>query len=190
MHIRCPAHSKYAINVTSVKESGLFLFVLYVGSERWELQSRWKEMKQHWIQFTETNEKMFVRVVWELCGRSAFPFDRGTSLFVFIPLSWFREASGGKFSSRVTCFEREKCLVQLQKPLSFLSVLICTMWNLKEIGLTAKISASWHLFPGFNLLYFFSEKQENIPHPWLADRIPRHFYLCIMIKLVLEYSVK
>lgn len=162
------------MNVTSVKESGLLLFVLYVGSERWELQGRWKEMKQHWIQFTEKNEKMC-----ELCGscvggRHFLLTVELPCLFSFLCLDVERPPVGNLV--RVTCFKREKCLVRLRKPLSFLSVLICMMWNLKEIGLTAKISASWHLFPGFNLLYF-SEKQENIPHPWLADCIPRHFYL-------------
>lgn len=43
-----------------------------------------------------------------MCGSLAFPFDLGTSLFVFILLSLLREAICGKFSSRVTCFKREK----------------------------------------------------------------------------------
>lgn len=42
-----------------------------------------------------------------VCGSSAFPFDHGTSLFVFIPLSLLREATVGKLSSRVTCLKRE-----------------------------------------------------------------------------------
>ena len=42
-----------------------------------------------------------------VCGSSASPFDHGTSLFVFIPLSLLREATVGKLSSGVTCLKRE-----------------------------------------------------------------------------------
>lgn len=131
MYIKCLAHNKRAINVSNLGESQDWYCFYCIWSQKDESSSvEGNEVATDSVHCLQWMRKCQL----ELCGRSAFPFDQGTSLFVFIPLPWFREAIGGKFSSRVTCFKRDKhSFLSLRKSVQLQKSLIPSYVNTQDV---------------------------------------------------------
>lgn len=180
MYIKCLAHSKHAVNVNNLSESQDWDCFYCIWSQKDESSSaEGNEVAMDSVHCLKWMRKC------QLCGRSVFPFDQGTSLFFFISLPWFREAIGGKFSSRVTCFKREKHSflslrksVQLQKPHSFLCYHArCKNFKKQDWKI---ISDSCHLFPGFTLyMSFLNRSKKMYSTPMISWLYTRRFYLCV-----------